>query len=331
MGRINIQIKTFFFIGDSVTRDSVESQQKGIVYVGDSSAKMSRGLANLEPEHHSIVKNVIEALPSRIVAIHTCWPTSFAADVPNTVDNSMKFVTQFEFAARIRLEIGTEMETRSKLRGYGIPIHLLPLTKTGAIKVKYLNEWIKIRKLLEEASVERFAEDDNALSRVVVVPGLNDVIFRQGTPSMKNPGNVTFRDAMINHLEQHYSQPNDGEREQHHQPEQIDTVCKWLIETIEKTKGGRFLEWVKNLNVWVKIVDRQKLKFKVAIAYRDVSKRFLNKRQRITVDQDGNPTEQDGSDSFGEGGGKDGNAFRGTTNRDTSRSDSNYNETSNWF
>ena len=101
---------------------------------------------------------------------------------------------------------------------------------------------------------------------------------------------------------------------------------------IENTKGGRFLEWDKNINVWVKIVDRQKLKSKVTIAYRDVSKRFLNKRQKITdaQQQDGNPSEEDGSHSFVEGG-KDGNAFCGTASMDISRNDSNYSEAGSWF
>lgn len=325
---MSIQIKTFFFIGDYVTRDSVESQQKGIVYVGDVTTKMSRELAYLKPELYSQINKLIQALPSRMVAIHACWPASFDTIA---VDNLMKFFSRSVLATRIRFETGTEVETRFKLRGYGIPIHLLPLTKTGAIKIKYLNEWIRIRKLLEEASAERFAEDDNALSRVVVLPGLTDVIFRQGTPSMKNPGNVTFRDAMINHLEQHYSQPNDREREPQ-QPDQVEKVCNWLIEMIENTKGGRFLEWDKNINVWVKIVDRQKLKSKVTIAYRDVSKRFLNKRQKITdaQQQDGNPSEEDGSHSFVEDG-KDGNAFCGTANMDISRNDSNYSEAGSWF
>ena len=315
MDSADFQIKTFFFIGDSVTRDSIESQQKGVVYVGDITAKMNRELGYLKPEHYSILKKMIQAVPSRVVVIHTCWPATFTTRVLNAADHLMKFLTRSEFATRIRMETGTEIGTRYKLRGYGIPIHLLPLTKTGAIKVKYFNEWIKIRKLLEESSGPAFAEDNNALFRVVVIPGLADVVFRQGTPSMKNPGNVMFRDAMLNHLEQTHFQTNDEEGKQQ-EPEHIDAVCNWLIDTIEQTNGGRFLEWDKSLNVWVKMIDRQKLKLKVTIAYRDVSKRFLNQRQKMAdAQQAGNDVDrgEGGTYTFVEGG-QDGGDLCGTTN-----------------
>ena len=52
MNSADFQIKTFFFIGDSATRDSIESQQKGVVYVGDITAKMNRELPYLKPEHY---------------------------------------------------------------------------------------------------------------------------------------------------------------------------------------------------------------------------------------------------------------------------------------
>lgn len=324
-------IKTFFFIGDSVTRDSVESQQKGVVYVGDVTSKKNRQLAYSSPEHYPMLKKVLQALPSRLVAIHSCWPASFGTRILTIVDNLVKILTRSQFATRVRLEKGTEIELRYKLRGYGIPIHLLPLTKTGVIKIKYFSEWIRIRKVLEESSAEAFSGNNNALYRVVVIPALADVVFRQGTPSMKNPGNVTFRDAMLSHLEQNHLKASNEEGSRP-QPEETEDVCSWLIDTVEQNNGGRFLEWDKNFNVWVKMIDRQKLRMKVTIVYRDVSKRFLNRRQEIAdaqqIDDDVDRGEG-GSYSFVEGG-QDGNALCGTTNMGT-RSDSNYSETSDWF
>ncbi len=325
------QIKTFFFIGDSVTRDSVDSQQKGVVYVGDVTSKENRQLGYSNPEHYPILKKVLQALPCRLVAIHTCWPASLTTRIMTVVDGLMKVLTRSQFATRLRLERGTETELRYKLRGYGIPVHLLPLTKTGAIKVKYFSEWIRIRKVLEESSAEAFAEGNNALYRVVVIPELADVVFRQGTPSIKNPGNVTFRDAMLSHLEQNHLKPSNEEGSQP-QPEETEDVCSWLIDTVVQTNGGRFLIWDKNLNVWVKMIDRQKLRLKVSIVYRDVSKRFLNRRQEIAdAQQAGDDVDrgEGGSYAFVESG-QDGNALCGTTNMCT-RSDSNYSETSDWF
>ncbi len=311
-----------------MTRNSVESQQKGIVVVGDITAKTNRGV-DFSSDSYRLLDEVIQAMPSRIVAIHSCWPDTSVSRLLKNAQQIRIFFAGLECSARIRIEIGKEVELRYKLRGYGIPIHLLPMTETGAIKVKYWNDWIRIRKRLEEASEGKY-DDDSALTRVVICPSLTDVVFRQGTPSMKNPGNVIFRDAMINQLEDHYRQHRYIEGHQQ-QPGQIEAFSNWLINTTETTRGGRFLEWDKKLNVWVKITDRQKIKSKVNVAYRDATKRFLNQWQRgVPAD---NPevhnANAEGPYTFVEGG-EEGNTFCRTPNRDT-RKDSNYNETSGWF
>jgi hypothetical protein len=247
-------------------------------------------------------------------------------------------------AVRFNSQVGNEIECRYKLKGYGIPIHLLPITETGAIKLKYFHEWLRVRRILDEASEFEYAADDYALRRVVVCPGLHDVVFRQGTPSMKNPGNVIFRETMITHLQEHHNEHTYQEGHQQ-QPDEIDSFCTWLIETTEYTKGGRFLEWDKQLNVWVKMVDRQKIKNKVAIAYRDATKRFLNHRQRLmqTITSERNRGANDGRSHGGSYAFMEGERNKeGCCNPskqlsvDTMkgvplRSDSNYNETSCWF
>lgn len=344
-----------------MTRDSVESQRKGVIVVADISATMNRddngrlwGVSSFNYSAHTyaMTKKVIESVPSRMVAVHPCFPDTPGSRVFNMLNVITKNTSASSYSMRIRTQIGKQTEMRYKLRGYGIPIHLLPLTETGAIKVKYFNEWLRIRKTLEEASEEDYAADDNTLDRVVVCPCLTDVVFRQGTPSVKNPGNVMFRNTIIAHLEDHYSQHRylEGHQEQ---PEQIEIFCNWLIEMTVNTKGGRFLEWDQRLHVWVKMVDHQKMKSKVAIAYRDTTKRFLTQRQKTAravqqAAKESHVREENTRDSskpngvsyaFVEGG-KDGkekcckSSKRQTVqiiNGVTVRDDSNFNETSCWF
>jgi len=285
--------KCYFYVRDAVTRDSVESQRRGVVFVGDVSATMNRddsgrllGISSFKYSAHTyaMTKKMIASVPSRIVAVHVCWPDIPGFRVFNLLNVLAKNASSSDYAMRVRVQVGKQTEMRYKLRGYGIPIHLLPLTETGVIKVKYFKEWLRVRKELEEASEGDFAADDNTLDRVVVCPYLADVVFRQGTPSMNNPGNVIFRDTMIAHLEDHHNQHRYLEGHQQ-QPVQIEIFSNWLIETTVNTKGGRFLEWDKNLNIWVKMVDHQKIKNKVAIAYRDTSKRFLKRQKAARVVQ----------------------------------------------
>lgn len=136
----------------------------------------------------------------------------------------------------------SSMEVRYKLKSYGIPIQLLPLTDTDSIKCTYLNQWMKTRKLLEEHKLGLFEYDDtvfqsstgesgstnnatqhechfkrgitkgvgaaafpaNVIDSIVECPALNDVVFRKGSrvTSIENPGNRFFRDLIRTFLEE---------------------------------------------------------------------------------------------------------------------------------
>ena len=284
-----------------------------------------------------LFKKIIHSVPSRVVAGHTCWPRAPATAWLKLFEKLAQTAMGGNYAIRLIVHVGLQVELRYKLQGYGIPCQLLPLTETGIIKVKYFHEWLRIRKTLEDATEEEYAKNDGALYRVVLCPTLTDVVFRQGTPSMKNPGNVIFRDLMIAQLEEYYGKSIDANVQQQQQhPDQIEEFCAGLIETIEKKKRGRFLEWDKKLNVWLEMVDRSKIKTKVAIAYRDTTKRFLTSRKRSF--QRINPGE--GAFAFVEGGKYKNEFCRPSKQKRSSihyidgvplRADSNYNESSTWY
>lgn len=352
--------KCFFYVRDAATRDSIESQRKGVVFVGDVSAWKELGTTDTTststdstssssdddgsssfqfPSNiFAMTKKVISSVPTRMVAIHNCWP-----DTPKFRLLNMLYVVNSSsgsnYLMRILSQVGNELEMRYTLKGYGIPVHLFPLTETGGIKVKYFNEWTKIRKMLEEGEQkelknkkkrqqqQRQPVSSDDLRRIVECPGLNDVVFRQGTPSMKNPGNVIFRDMMITHLEEYFDQHQYYEEQHHQQPEHVLVFCNWLIANIENHRGGHFLEWDKGLNVWVRMKDRERLKNKVAISFRDTTKRFINHKRNMllyattrtspssstSTDMEGVVIQADGGDNNNNGKGNNNNRDNNTT------------------
>jgi len=289
--------KIFFYMRDILTRDSVESQRKGGVFVADLSV-FENSRTSFSPAAFALIQRVIQAVPTRMVAIHNCFP-----DRPKwRVLGMLPAAAGPFYSTRICSQIGNKVEMRYKLKGYGIPIHTIPVRESGDIKVKSFHQWLKLRKTIEEATAEDYA--NRQLGRIVECPGLNDVVFRQGTPSRKSTGNFMFRDAMVAQLENHFGpagsaateQLTDGvSRNELMEQEEIDQFCQILIDAVI-SRHGRFLEWDKNLNVWMHLNDEARIRFKVGIAFRELTKRFLNRRPRMDATNK-DTTRTEGSDS----------------------------------
>jgi len=330
--------KLYFYIRDAATRDSVESQRIGAVLVLDSSVWEGGGSRAeqspfFSPALYAVTQKTIASVPTRMVAIHYCFPNTPAFRTFNV----LKLVTNFtqSYLLRVQAHVGSKMENRYKLKGYGIPVHLLPLTEAGSIKVKYFHDWRKLRVRLEKeenknnhrinttstsstntsigidinvninvnvninqhqhnnqhqhhynfSSEGNDGDGDDSRSRVVECPALNDVVFRQGTPSIKNPGNVIFRDKMVAFLEEFYGQPSQQrqpqQQQQPQQSERIEQFCNWLIADTELHRKGRFLEWSKPWNTWVEMEDRDRIKYKVGVSFRDRCKRYVTLRNQL--------------------------------------------------
>jgi hypothetical protein len=138
--------------------------------------------------------------------------------------------------------------------GYGIPVDLMPLTGTGKVKVKNLQQWIKTRKVIEETKE----------STPVECPFLNDVCFRFGKSYLSHPGNAIFRGLVEANFDEH----NDTAA--------TDTkmAVTWrIVEEIER-KNGRFLVW-DNRGWWVELLDRNQIRSKVAVSLKEHKKRVL--------------------------------------------------------
>ena len=198
--------KVIFYIMDVLTRNDIESQRKGIIIITEAcmwrsdegAGKNGGGRSNYSlrfpnpKEDPSQVRKMIASMPSRLVALHNCWPDSpsyilIAKILTVHGSGSMERI-------RWKFHIGDELEMRYRLKSFGIPIEMLPITESGTIKLNFHQQWIKTRKLLEQQQTNVVA--------VVECPGSNDVVFRQGTASIENPGNAMCRDLILTYLEE---------------------------------------------------------------------------------------------------------------------------------
>jgi hypothetical protein len=281
-----MRLKAIFYLTDVLTRTDVESQQRGVVVITESycwtvedSGRDKRSNSTLRfpnpKESLHFLKRLFESIPIRIIAIHNCWPDRPAFRFISKL-LTIYGVSGSTQRLRLKFHIGDELESRYRLKSYGIPIKLLPITETGSIKMINHNYWIKTRKNVEQGI------DTNVT--IIECPGSNDTVFRQGTSSMENPGNVKCRDMILSLLENRasdggmygfrYNNHNRSSGNSTNVAKQHNESVELLVNTIERYRGGRFLEWDKHRSTWIQMVDRHKIKQKFSVLFHSISKRY---------------------------------------------------------
>jgi len=285
--------KVLFYIVDVLTRNDVESQRKGIILItegymwssdengtdGQPVRRSNDSLRFPNPQESPFyIRKLITSMPARLVAAHNIWPDRPAFKIIAKILTVHGLTGSTTQSIRWKFHIGNELEMRYRLKSYGIPIELLPITESGTIKYNHHQQWMKTRKLLEQ----QVALDGANNIVIVECPGSNDVIFRRGTSSMENPGNNMYRDMILTYLEGKEEQ----ERQNHfHEPgvELVPSVMMmpttktittastthtimidWLLDQITNHKHGRILDWSKKHNTWIQMSDEIEIKKKIS-------------------------------------------------------------------
>jgi len=276
-----MRAKVLFYLTDVLTRTDIESQQKGIVTISESycwstedsykRSKTSLRFPNPQEGVHYL-KRLFDSMANRMVAIHNCWPDRPAFRIMSKL-LTIHGLSQSEQRLRLKFHIGDELEMRYRLKSYGIPIELLPITDSGSIKMINHNYWIKTRKQIEQGI------DTNVT--ILECPGSDDVVFRQGTSSMENPGNVKCRDLILSLLEDRdrsTAYNNIGTTTASNSSSIAakihNDIVDRLVDEIECHRFGRFLEWDKQRSTWIQMSDRQKVKQKVSVLLHSIDKRY---------------------------------------------------------
>jgi hypothetical protein len=144
------------------------------------------------------------------------------------------------------------------LMSFGIPSEQLPLTSTGTVKTKNHLQWMKFVKEKEKAMLEGRIFDG------IDCPRENDVLFSLGRHAWSHSGYSMFRGLLEQHYPRHNTTTSLEEK----------TAITWeIVEEVEK-KGGRFLTW-DSRGWWVQIKDRNVIRGKVALAFRNHNKRVI--------------------------------------------------------
>lgn len=159
---------------------------------------------------------------------------------------------------------GEGMELQYRLKSYGIPVDLIPITDTGNIKTINLKQWMRLRKIVEVG----MTPDGTKTNEVSIVecPRSNDVIFRPGTSMLCHPGNVVFRGLIES--KQDRITVKRAEKEE---------VALEIIREVEKS-GGRFLIW-DNGGWWSEAKDVDLICTKIATSYRDFKTKVQSQNQ----------------------------------------------------
>jgi len=302
--------KCYFYLWDVASRDSIESQQKGVVAIAHP-----HGICfDLQNHELYLVHRLSVSVPTRMVASHNfCLDFSGYKLLAKVVVAHVISGGKHKQIIRQKFQVGlNDTEMRYYLQGFGIPVQFFPLTETGTIKMNYFNKWIKTRSYLEareEEEAERNKKNANEKTKgfkkkkkdksivVVECPLLNDVVFRQGKPYKENPGNDVLRDSILeemnrkmlaslesnsyygntNRMNGHSNNHGNGNHHGRDTNGALDSsteqFCNWLIEEIENNRKGRFLTWDGSLNSWVLMSDTFKIRRKISVSLYNYEKR----------------------------------------------------------
>lgn len=180
--------------------------------------------------------------------------------------------------------LGDGMEVIYSLMGYGIPVDTLPLDEvTQTVKTKNSDSFIKVRGKIEaeksdfhdsgNSSDSSFDTEGSNRSTMIECPSLHDVIFRSGKSYMSHPGNMMFRELIEHHINEHNVATQDRKK----------NLTWQVIEEVEN-KGGRFLEYDRDVGTWTELTDRSVIRHKIATYFKEFRRKVKAQKQIQMVD-----------------------------------------------
>lgn len=269
-----------FYLLDSISRNDVETQKKGAIFIVDINAWRGVGAHSMIMSEMALknTRGSLAAIPTRVVARHVFLP-DWSVFRFLSVFMPLQALAKSQ-RPRLKLHLFSETDklyARYQLKGHGIPIESFPLTEDDDIKTNQVAIWIRNRKYMEK--------DGELQNDFVECPGWNDVVFRKGKTMIEHPGNVMLRDLILSSLEQDEvwkAQMKSTDMKNHTSIEnKVSTPGhgkQWflncfIVEEITANRKGRFLEWDKNMLMWKRIMDIGQVRARISILYCKYRKR----------------------------------------------------------
>jgi len=249
--------------------EDVDNQRTGFVSLalpGENFQKISK--LPCWKDRYKLARFALSA-PVRYCAIHCCYPdTPFFRVIKSAYSLGMHTSDSTKF--RLKFHTGTQTETRYQLMSYGIPEDQLPITNSGKVKYGSLQQWLNARTIIERQRIESGAVHiEDVITNIVECPRLNDVAIRPGKSYLCHPGNVRFKELLDKYVDDHSVANRKGK----------DVISWAIIEEIEKS-NGRFLEWDNKTGLWRENVDRNSIRPRIPIYFRDHKRNTRGKRKQ---------------------------------------------------
>lgn len=175
-----------YFLSVFLRRD-VEGQQKGFVLIINSTKTDEE--YNEEEYDFELLQQYEELcrfIPVRLCALHFAFDKdstkSISHKISRTILDSFIESNPKMNIARVQLYDGdvSNDSTKHKIAPFGVPIHQIPVTHTGTIKLKEHNGWVKIQEWYDKKSRSCDFHMQQSNFNVIECPGTNDVLFSQG-------------------------------------------------------------------------------------------------------------------------------------------------------
>jgi hypothetical protein len=170
------------------------------------------------------------------------------------------------------------------LQSFGIPVDYIPVSFTGKVKEKYIKEWMRLRKFIED---ERLSEDwtPESKSSMIESPYLDDVVFRNGTSLLSHPGNIALRSIIA---AKSVREENKDKNTKELVSETISEIKGRTSETggDGESKSRRFLIW--NEKGWWKAVppenEPKEIHSKISRIVRDTRKLVMTNQKKAQLE-----------------------------------------------
>jgi len=269
-----IIVKLFIYLFQVVSED-IETQKRGVIFIFSTNNDALELLS--DPASKKEYSMYREGSPVRRSCTHFCLPENNPKMSIIRSVIMMAMPREERIRTRIHME-GLTTETQYTLMTFGIPVSELPITSTGAIKIKHHMQWIKTRKAIDASRMKSLEESYNNKMQLqqkqhqlqaitsqqlfcvdfctypptfdeflehhgkepIIHPLINDVLFSKGGKNVTHYGNIEFTDLMKRSLMEYVSGT----------PVQNRKMRKAIRQTIVdevQARGGRFLTLDKNL------------------------------------------------------------------------------------
>lgn len=223
-----------------------------------------------------LMQKFFKGWPVRSCSHHISFP-----DIPilNVLRAWIMFVAfNKEERARVKFYKGVwSTETRYQLMGYGILSDEIPMTPTGAMKIKNHIQWIKTRKAIDmvrksqETSFINAITDRNAPTFTPTTHArIPDVLFRQGGNKYWQ-GNMHFKDLIESKADLYNATSSRKVRRQIRQD-----IVNGIVQA---PRCGRFLE-LNASGWWDEITDADATDSKVTVALHERNRNLTATRNR---------------------------------------------------